>query len=180
MPEFRVELVPSDLRKDLEKAGAFHEVLVNIWTDVSNAGGAVGFVPPVTSTDVLPVALEAFTKAMGEWSHLLIAYLDDEPIGLTFLEQRPGPLFRHWATIKRLQIHPSHQGKGYGTCFLEEIERIGKNDLGFEQVHLTARGGTGTETFYERQGYVIVARIPGVIRVAEDDDREEIYLIKTL
>lgn len=180
MPEPRVELVSSDLREDPEKAGAFYEELINIWTDVSNAGGAVGFVPPVTHVDVLPVALEAFTKAMGEWSHLLVAYENVTPIGFCFLESRPGALFRHWATIKRLQIHPSRQRKGYGARFLEEVERIAKDDLGLEQIHLTARGGTGTEAFYEKHGYAIVARIPGVIRVAPGDDRDEIYLIKTL
>src|SRR3954454_3815583 len=29
--------------------------LLTCWTDVSNAGGAVGFVPPVTEGDVAPV-----------------------------------------------------------------------------------------------------------------------------
>jgi len=31
------------------------EELLACWTDVSNAGGAVGFVPPVTRDDVAPV-----------------------------------------------------------------------------------------------------------------------------
>ena len=29
--------------------------LLACWTDVSNAGGAVGFVPPVTEDDVVPL-----------------------------------------------------------------------------------------------------------------------------
>jgi GNAT superfamily N-acetyltransferase len=180
MAEFRVELVSAELREDPERNTGLYEKLIDIWTDVSNAGGAVGFVPPVDEKDVVPVALEAFHKTVTPWSHLFVAYEKDEPIGLAFLEHRPGPLFRHWATVKRLQIHPDRQAKGYGTRFLQEIERIAREELGLEQVHLTARGGTGTETFYERQGYVIVAQIPGVIRVAADDDRDEIYLIKTL
>jgi len=38
----------------------------------------------------------------------------------------------------------------------------------------------GTESFYLRRGYEMVARIPAMIRVAPGDDRDELYLIKQL
>ncbi|MDQ4065698.1 MAG: GNAT family N-acetyltransferase, partial [Actinomycetota bacterium] len=52
--------------------------------------------------------------------------------------------------------------------------------LGLEQLHLTVRGGTGTEAFYMRHGYEHVATLPAIIRVAPGDDRDELYLIKKL
>lgn len=172
MPDLHVALDPPI--QDLQEA------LIGLWVDVSNAGGAVGFVPPVTDEDVRPIAKEAFGKAAGEWSHLLVAFEEDRPVGFCFLELRPGPLFRHWATIKRLQIHPSLHGQGYGRSFLSHVEEIATRELALEQMHLTVRGGTGTEAFYLGAGYEIVARIPGLIRVAPGDDRDEIYLIKKL
>jgi GNAT superfamily N-acetyltransferase len=170
MPDLRVALDPP--------IQELQEELIALWVDVSNAGGAVGFVPPVTDADVRPIAKEAFGKAASEWSHLLVAFEEDRAVGFCFLEFRPGPLFRHWATIKRLQIHPSLHGRGYGRTFLSHIEEIARRELALEQMHLTVRGGTGTEAFYLGAGYEIVARIPGLIRVAPGDDRDEIYLIK--
>lgn len=170
----RVELVPNVFEDE-----KLLSELIDIWTEVSNAGGAVGFVPPVTRSEVEAVARHAFAATAAE-DHLVVAHRDDEPVGFCFLAQRPGPLFRHWVTIKRLQIRPALQGQGLGGRILDEIHRIATEELGLEQIHLTVRGGTGTEAFYEKHGYEIIARIPDVIRVAPDDTREEIYMVKRL
>jgi hypothetical protein len=47
---------------------------------------------------------------------------------------------------------------------------------GWEFLHLTARGGTGLDDFYRNLGYTEVGRLPGAIRVAPGDDRDEIIL----
>jgi len=153
--------------------------LVELWADVTNAGGAVGLVPPVTSADVQPLAEKAFGAVQDGESHLIVAEQEGRPIGFCFLEHRPGPLFRHWAELKRLQVHPRLQGKGAGTEILEAAARAAR-ELGLEQLRVRVRGGTGAEAFYEKHGYEIVARIPDAIRVAPGDDREEIYLILRL
>jgi len=155
------------------------EALIDLWTDVANAGGAVGFVPPVTRDGVKQVADSALDGASTGGAHIIVAALGDEPVGLAFLEHRPGPLFRHWATVKRLQVHPSLQRKGVGGRLLDAVEEAAKR-LGLEALHLTARDGMGTESFYLRRGYEMVARIPAMIRVAPGDDRDELYLIKQL
>lgn len=158
---------------------ALQSSLISLWVDVSNAGGAVGFVPPVDRTHVDPVAAVAFERVERGEDHMIIGYEDHEPFGFAFLEHRPGPLFRHWATVKRLMVHPRLQRAGRGTRLLEAVHEKARG-LGLEQIHLTVRGGTGTEELYERHGYVIHARIPDVIRVAPGDDREEIYMVKRL
>lgn len=153
--------------------------VIAIWTDVSNAGGAVGFVPPVTEADVRLRAEQTFDAIRAGRTHLVTGRVADRLVGFCFLEQRVGPLFAHWATIKRIQIHPAHQGKGLGSALLLATEDAAKQ-LGLDALHLTVRGGTGREAFYERHGYRIVGRIPRTIRVAPGDDREEIYMIKEL
>lgn len=153
--------------------------LVTIWTAVSNAGGAVGFVPPVTEADVRTVADNAFGKAGKGEDHLVVGFDGDEPVGFLFLEARPGPLFRHWMTIKRLQVDPARQKEGIGKRILECTHEVAR-DMGLEQLHLTVRGGTGTERFYEAHGYEVMARIPDVIRLSPEDTREEIYMVKRL
>jgi len=173
-PELRFELDPP-LTPELRQQ------LTQIWTDVSNADGAVGFVPPTTFDEVEPVAEEAFRRSEEGKDHIVVAYgVDERPVGFVFLMGRPGALFSHWATVKRLQVHPDAQGRGIGGALLEAIHDLGRERLGLEQMLLTVRGGTGRERFYERHGYREVARIPGLIRVAPSDDRDEIYMTRTL
>ena len=42
------------------------------------------------------------------------------------------------------------------------------------------RGGTGTERFYARFGYVEIGRHPAAIRLAPDDERDEIVMLLRL
>lgn len=171
----------SDLvfRLDPEIDPALVERLVEVWTDVTNEDGAVGLVPPVTRGDVEPLAERALAAVRAGESHLLTAQAGGTIVGFCFLEHRPGPLFRHWAELKRLQIHPDHQGSGFGARLLDAAADAAR-EVGLEQLRARVRGGTGAEAFYEKHGYEIVARVPDAIRVAPGDDREEIYMILRL
>lgn len=156
--------------------------LVEVWVDVSNDGGAVGFAPPppeVTYDDVAPLAAAALRSVREGRDHVVVAYDRGTIVGFAFLEHRPGPLFRHWATVKRLQVHPAEQGRGIGTELLRACERLGRS-AGLEALHLTVRGGTGTEAFYESEGYGLVATIPEAIRLSPEDTRAELYMVKRL
>ena len=162
------ELTP-DLRRELEV----------VWLDVTHAGGAVGGAPDATPADLEPVIEDALGRVAAGTDHMVMARLDDAIVGFGFLSFRPGPLFRHWATVKRLQVHPTFQGRGFGHALLDEIVRVARG-LELEQLHLTVRGGTGTERFYGSHDFEVVARLPDVIRLAPDDTREEIYMVARL
>ncbi|MQB00261.1 MAG: GNAT family N-acetyltransferase [Actinobacteria bacterium] len=172
-------MVDLDFHVDPEIGPDLATRLIRLWTDVTNADGAVGLVPPVTVDDVRPLADKAFGAVRTGESHLVVAETGGEPVGFFFLEHRPGPLFRHWAELKRLQIRPDLQGAGLGTELLQAAAQSAR-DLGLEQLRARVRGGTGAEAFYVKHGYEIVARVPDAIRVAPGDDREEIYLILRL
>ena len=88
--------------------------VIALWTEVTNAGGAVGFVGPVVPADVEPLARATLREVTGGTDHLVTARLDGELVGLGLLVHRPGRLFGHWATVKRLQVHPNQQGTGLG------------------------------------------------------------------
>jgi GNAT superfamily N-acetyltransferase len=169
-----VDYLLDPLLDDKLKAG-----LVELWTDVVNGGGAVGFAPPVTSDDVAEVAEVAFRRVEIAEDHLVVALIGDEPVGMVFLEQRPGPLFRHWAMVKRIQVHPSLQRRGIGTGLLEATHHLARG-IGLEKLHLTVRAGIGVERMFEHHGYVVVARIPQAVRLGPGDDRDELYMIANL
>ncbi|WP_406202233.1 GNAT family N-acetyltransferase [Kitasatospora sp. NBC_01560] len=152
--------------------------LVRLWTDATNAGGAVGFVAPVTEDEVRVVAERHFaTVGPAEPDRLLVAYeaRTGRPAGMLFFESmRFGPM-DHWRMLKRVMIHPDFQGRGYGAELMAEAARTARA-WGLEGLRLTLRGGLGLEKFYGRCGYTEVGRVPAAIRVGPGDDRDDVTM----
>ena len=147
------------------------------WVDVVNAGGAVGFAPPVTADDVEP-ALEHLVEGVHQRGDvLLVLTVGGELAGFAGLVTSAHVLKRHWASVLRVQVHPRHQGRGLGRALMAGVHDAGRRH-GWEFLHLTVRGGTGTEVFYARLGYREVGRIPGALRVARGDDRDEVSMVR--
>lgn len=158
------------------------ECLVAVWAAVSNAGGAVGFLPGVGPDDIWPVAAAAFDRVAEGRDDLAVAFDGPKrvrPVGFGFLATNDWLLAGHWASIKRLQSHPEHRGRGVGGALLGELEDAAR-DRGLERLVLTVRGGTGTEGFYLRHGFTLDARLPGRLRIGAGDVREELVLSKVL
>ena len=158
---------------------ALVDALIDVWVDVSNAGGAVGFVGPVESDVVRPIATAAFARVEAGVDDLVVAVDEDRPIGFGFLATNDLALHGHFATVKRLQRHPQARERGVGSAILAELEAAGR-DRGLERIVLTVRGGTGRERYYQARGYTIDAVVPRRIRVTEGDFRDEILLGKAL
>ena len=149
------------------------------WVDVSNAGGAVGFVPPVGPADIEP-ALEHLVSGVHERGDVLVVLtVDGELAGFAALVTSAHVLKQHWATVLRVQVHPSRQGAGLGSVLMQGVHDAGRRH-GRDFLHLTVRGGTGIERFYARLGYREVGRIPAALRVAPGDDRDEISMVLPL
>jgi GNAT superfamily N-acetyltransferase len=153
--------------------------LLACWTDVSNAGGAVGFVPPVTEDDVAPVLGRLLEGVHSGRDVLAVLTVDGVTAGFAALTGNGSPLRQHWASVLRVQVHPSRQGQGLGRVLMGGVHDIARAQ-GWEFVTLSARGGTGVDAFYRGLGYTEFGRLAGAIRVAAGDDREEILLARRL
>ncbi len=168
-----------DVRAVVAVDDALRADLLSCWVDVTNAGGAVGFVPPVTAADVAP-ALDRLLEGVATGRDVLcVLTVDGATAGFAVLVGSSSPLRRHWGTVLRVQVHPSRQGTGLGRALMDGVHRLA-TDRGWEFVSLTARGGTGLEDFYGGLGYREVGRLPGAVRVADGDDRDEILLAHRL
>ncbi|NDZ77565.1 GNAT family N-acetyltransferase [Streptomyces sp. SID10853] len=151
--------------------------VVALWTDVSNAGGAVGFVPPVTSDDVRPQLIKHLTAMADGRVRLLVGREESGRVAATaFLTLNTHRLMRHWIWLYTVMLHPSLQGKGYGRDLMAAAADAARGIGGIEGIRLTCRGGTGVDRFYESCGYKEVGRAPGAIRVAPGDDRDDIMM----
>ncbi|MDH6577354.1 GNAT family N-acetyltransferase [Kitasatospora sp. MAP5-34] len=154
------------------------EEFIRLWTDASNAGGAVGFVPPVT-VDQARAAAEKHFAGLGPGcpDRLLIAREvgSGRLAGMLIFEDMRFPLMDHWRLLKLVMVHPDLQGRGYGAELMGEAERIARG-WGLSALRLTLRGGLGLEKFYGRCGYTEVGRVPAALRVAPGDDRDEVTM----
>lgn len=152
-----------------------------LWTDVSNAGGAVGFVPPVTGQDIRPDLEKSLAAVHAGERRLLVGRDEDGRVAATaFLAHNGHRLMAHWIWLYTVMVHPSHQGRGYGRSLMAAVEQAARGLHGIEAVRLTCRGGTGVDRFYGACGYKEVGRIPAAIRVAPGDDRDDIVMLLTL
>ncbi|MFE8017569.1 GNAT family N-acetyltransferase [Streptomyces antibioticus] len=160
---------------------ALRDGVLDLWTDVSNAGGAVGFVAPVDRERIRPELVKHLT-AMAEGRHRLLVGHDEhgEVAATAFLAFNTHRLMTHWVWLYTVMVHPRHQGKGYGRDLMAAAADAARGFDGIEAVRLSCRGGLGLERFYASCGYKEVGRVPAAIRVAPGDDRDDITLLLPL
>ncbi|MFG2984050.1 GNAT family N-acetyltransferase [Streptomyces sp. NPDC048258] len=160
---------------------ALHAGILNLWTDVSNAGGAVGFVPPVTADDIRPALIRQLAAVADGGSRLIVGHDEEGRVAATaFLTHNTHRLQLHWLWAYTVMVHPRHQGEGRGRELMAAVEDAARSIEGIEAIRLGARGGHGLEHFYASCGYKEVGRVPDAIRVAPGDDRDDITMLLPL
>ncbi|WAL97137.1 GNAT family N-acetyltransferase [Streptomyces sp. Je 1-369] len=160
---------------------ALRDGVLALWADVTNAGGAVGFVPPTTPEEIRPEFVRHLAAMAEGRTRLLVGYDEEGAVAATaFLTHNTHRLMRHWIWLYTVMVHPRHQGKGYGRDLMAAVEDAARTLEGTDAIRLTCRGGTGLEHFYASCGYKEVGRVPGAIRVAPGDDRDDIMLLRQL
>jgi GNAT superfamily N-acetyltransferase len=151
--------------------------LCSLWRDVTNASGAVGFVPPVTAEDVRPDLLNHLVAVEAGRTRMMTGRDEQgEIVASAFLTFNSHRLKRHWCSVYTVMLHPTLQGRGHGRDLMSEIEKEARGMDGITALRLSCRGGLGLEDFYISCGYREVGRLPGAIQVADDDFRDDVTL----
>jgi GNAT superfamily N-acetyltransferase len=170
-----------DPRFDAAEGPALRDGLLALWAEVSNAGGAVGFVPPVSTEDIRPELVKHMSAMAEGRTRLLVGYDEEGEVAATaFLAFNQHRLMRHWLWLYTVMVHPKHQGKGYGRSLMAAAADAARGFEGIEAIRLTCRGGSGADRFYAACGYKEVGRVPGGIRVAPGDDRDDVVMLLPL
>ncbi|HET9102061.1 MAG TPA: GNAT family N-acetyltransferase [Solirubrobacteraceae bacterium] len=153
------------------------EQLLDMWVRVTDAGGAVGFVPPADPEAIGRLLDSSLARVAAGTDVLGVLRRDGVAVGMGFLVASASPLRGHWRTVLRLMVAPELQGSGLGRTLLEGLHGLAA-ELGLDHLLLTVRGGLGIEGFYEHLGYAIVGRHPRAIRIAAGDDRDELTMMR--
>ncbi|MBT2441711.1 GNAT family N-acetyltransferase [Streptomyces sp. ISL-36] len=173
--------MPLTFELDPPVTPALRDGILRLWADVSNAGGAVGFVPPVQVDEVRPELVKHLVAMAEGRMRLVVGYERDGTVAATaFVAYNTHRLMKHWVWLYTVMVHPSHQGKGYGRDLMAATEREVRGLGGIDAIRLTCRGGTGVDRFYGSCGYKEVGRVPAAIRVADGDDRDDIIMLLPL
>jgi GNAT superfamily N-acetyltransferase len=149
--------------------------IIALWADVTNAGGAVGFVAPVTEDELRPVADAALAGVAAGTDRLLIGVDGARLVALLFITDNRFPLKAHWRVLKRVMVVPGSQGRGYGAALMREAAAVATR-AGLAALQVTVRDGHGLDRFYRGLGYREVGRLPGALRVGPGDDRDELLM----
>ena len=159
---------------------AVRQELTACWIAVTNAGGAAGFpFPPVNASHVAPAVDTLAARLDPQRNRILLARSGGILAGWVALSRDPSPLIAHWGTVNHLQTQLAHRNQGIGSALMHRLRQVARDEMGLEQLHLAARGGTGLEEYYARLGWQVTGRWPGKLRLAADDTRDEILMILT-
>lgn len=164
----RVELLDDATRQDV----------LDLWCRVNDSGGAVGFLPGAP-VERVAAALTAHEDQMAS-GHAVGGALrlpDRTVVAWAWWVATPNPLLAHGRWLYRVMVDPARQGRGLGLLLMAGMHRIARED-GVELLQLGVRSGSGASRFYARSGYVEVGRIPGAIRVAPGDDRDDVTMAR--
>lgn len=160
---------------------ALAEDFAALWTEVSNAGGAVGFVPPVAVEDVRPEVDKHLAAAAEGRSRLLVGRDAAGRVRATaVIAPNQHRLQKHWVWVYTVMVDPALQGRGAGRALMDAVADAARTMEGIEAIRLGCRGGLGLEHFYAACGYKEVGRVPGAIRVGPGDDRDDITMLLPL
>lgn len=152
----------------------FGVALTTLWHAVSQAGGAVGFVPPVDRPEVAARAAAVVTELRAAKASAIALIADRQLVGFAKLTAGTG-LISHTGEITAVMVDPALQGVGLGGRLMTEILALARL-LGLERVSLSIREGAGLDSFSARFGFSECGRRPGWVRVADGDDRDDISL----
>lgn len=154
--------------------------LRGLWTRVNDAGGSVGFLPGA-SAGAVEAELDRRAAALesGTQTGLALMSPTGSIIGVGFLRRATNELMSHARVAEAVMIDPQRQGRGHGRQLMAVLHRAAR-EQGVELLTLDYRDGDGLGDFYGQLGYREVGRVPGLIRVAEGDDRDSVTLVRRL
>jgi GNAT superfamily N-acetyltransferase len=154
--------------------------LVNLWFDVSQKGGAIGYTPETPMEEVAGGVDNYLARMRGGLVHLLIASREDELVASCALLENQISLQSHFMELKRFMVHPKFQGTGLGTWMADQASLIAREEFQLDALHITVRSGLALDRFWSRCQFDEVAIIPRTVKLEDGSYRDSIYMQRAL
>lgn len=152
--------------------------LGELWVAVTEAGGAVDFVPGWDPGEIRDLAAATVDEVRRGAARMLVLGDETGPDGVVFLVRGEG-IAAHRADVQRLMVRPDRQGRGLGSVLLAAAVAEGAR-MGVEMLTLGARGGTSLPAFYAARGFVEYGRLTRGVRLSADDARDVHLFVRPL
>lgn len=146
------------------------EALGSLWIAVTEAGGAVDFVPGDPEADIRALAVSTIDDVRAGRA-VMLALGDGTDLAGTVILTPGGGIAAHRADVGRLMVRPDLQGRGWGTVLLDAAVAQG-SALGLEQLTLGCRGGTPLPAYYAARGWEEYGVLTRGVRLSADDARD--------
>lgn len=148
--------------------------LGDLWIAVTEAGGAVDFVPGADPARIRARAESTVDAVRSGAARMLVAgpepAPETAPEGTVFLVPGRG-IAAHRADLQRLMVRPDRQGRGLGGALLRAAVAEGRS-AGLEMLTLDCRGGTSLPAFYTAHGWTEYGVLPRGVRLSDEDVRD--------
>lgn len=164
--------------------GQFGLALTSLWHTVSEAGGAVGFVPGTPRPQVAKRVAGLVDEIRRGTTDAFAVTADRTLVGFVVLSAGAG-VFAHTGEIGTLMVDPGLQRSGLGVVLMDAVLELARG-RGLERLTLSVRDGHGLPEFYSRFGFVESGRRPGWVRIADvgvsggPEDCDQVILTVTL
>lgn len=148
--------------------------LGDLWIAVTEAGGAVDFVPGWDPAEIRERAAATIDRVRAGAARMLVVgpapAPEAAPDGTVFVVPGSG-IAAHRADVQRLMVRPGLQGRGLGGVLLGAAVDEARA-AGAEMATLDCRGGTSLPAFYAARGWVEYGVLPRGVRLSAEDVRD--------
>lgn len=152
---------------------AFAVALVSLWKAVADAGGPVGFAPPVARADVAASAAGLVEELRTGRLLGVVINRSRRLVGVALL--RPGRHVRqHSGRIELVLVDPAQVRAGLGTALMDGLLALAR-ERRLDRLEVDIPGGAGLTEFFSRFGFEEWGRRPGWVRSA-DTEHDEVLL----
>lgn len=134
--------------------------LVDLLWDAVDAGGALGFLPPLADDEGRGYWRSLLPELERGSRILLAAFVGERMVGSVQLALSPWRSSPYRAEVHKLFVATSLKGRGIGKTLLEAVHEEARQ-RGRSLLILNARRGDPAERFYRRHGYREAGVIPG-------------------
>jgi acetyltransferase len=153
--------------------------LVALLQDVVNAGGTIGFMPPVSNEEAHAYWQDVIQALSGPLRVLVVARDGEAVLGSVQLELCGRSNGLHRAEVMKVMVHSQHRKKGIGAQLMQAIETQAKLE-GRSTLVLDTREGDDGVRLYGREGYVAAGVIPEFARSADGSLHATVFMYKLL